>query len=221
MIAEQHHRERRAVAEIQLGERGAIGVEVQDLGRRARPAAGGREDRRERRQRRHRAQDHDHHDRRPDQRQRDVAEALPRRSRGRGAPPRRRRAAAWPASRAAPGTRTASTARCGSRSPRSAPAADRRASCGCRRPSARVTRSTRPTSGASTSVRQNRPTTTGASTIGRIAATRRSALPLRDLQHEQRQRQADRPPAARRSTRCRSRSARANSRSAGRSPIFA
>ena len=41
------------------------------------PAAGRREDRRERRQRRHRAQDHDHHDRRPDQRQRDVEEALP------------------------------------------------------------------------------------------------------------------------------------------------
>ena len=38
----------------------------------------------------------------------------------------------------------------------------------------RVTMSTRPTSGASTSVRQNRPTTTGASTIGRIAATRSS-----------------------------------------------
>ena len=45
------------------------------------------------------------------------------------------------------------------------------------RPSARVATSTRPTSGASTSVRQNRPTTTGASTIGRIAATRRTPWP--------------------------------------------
>ena len=45
------------------------------------------------------------------------------------------------------------------------------------RPSARLTMSTSPKSGASTSVRQNRPTTTGASTIGRIAATRSSPWP--------------------------------------------
>ncbi len=74
---QQHDRQRRAVAEVELGERGAVGVEVEDLGRRARAAAGGREDRRKRRQRRHRAQDDHHDDRRPDQRQRDVAKALP------------------------------------------------------------------------------------------------------------------------------------------------
>ena len=45
------------------------------------------------------------------------------------------------------------------------------------RPSARVTRSTRPKSGESTKVRQKRPTTTGANTIGRIAATRSALWP--------------------------------------------
>ena len=78
VIDEQHHRQRRAVAEIQLGERGAVGVEVEDLGRRAGAAAGRGEDRGERRERDHHAQDDDDHDRRPDQRQRDVDEALPR-----------------------------------------------------------------------------------------------------------------------------------------------
>ena len=46
------------------------------------------------------------------------------------------------------------------------------------RPSERVTRSTSPKSGASTSVRQNNPTTTGASTMGRIAAMRKAAWPF-------------------------------------------